>query len=179
MIKTEQLNKLFLGWKEANASYKTSFSEDGIINEELWNKAGSKRQILFLFKERNKDGGERDFRKLLNEDKNPWPTVGYWSYGLQNITDLPRFEEAVKNSKDACRSSAIVNLKKVSAKIIGQTITPHYFRHRVCTVAGNNKVNMADVQAITGIKDVKVLIVYYQHETVEGKEKILALSRLK
>lgn len=112
MIKTQQLNKLFLEWKKVRPSYGTSFSEDGIINEELWNEA--KRKIVFLFKERN--GGEGDFRELLDKDPNPWPVVGYWSYGLQNVTDLPEFKDAVENSKDACRSSAVVNLKKTPGR---------------------------------------------------------------
>jgi len=110
MSKTEELNKLFLKWKKNSPS----FSEDGIINEELWN--GADRKIVFLFKERN--GGERDFRKLLDEDPNPWPVVGYWNYGLQNITDifLPEFKKAMDNSKNACRSSAIINLKKAPGR---------------------------------------------------------------
>lgn len=110
MIKTQQLDNLFSEWKKVRPSYRTSFSEDGIINEELWD--GAKKKIVFLFKERN--GGEGDFRKLLDKDINPWPVVGYWSYGLQNVTDnyLPNFEKAQKNKKAACRSSAIVNLKK-------------------------------------------------------------------
>lgn len=118
MIKTQQLNKLFIEWENDKPSYRNSFSRDGIINEELWNKVEAKRQILFLFKERNQDGGEPDFRKLLDKDPNPWPVVGYWSYGLQNIVDnyLPNFEEAKKNSKDACKSSAIVNLKKTPGR---------------------------------------------------------------
>jgi len=70
-------------------------------------------------------------------------------------------------------------LKRVSRKIIGHEITPHYFRHRLCTVAGRNNLNIADLQAITGIKDIKVLLDYYQHTTAEGKAKVLALSNLK
>jgi len=70
-------------------------------------------------------------------------------------------------------------LKMVSRKIIGKAITPHYFRHRLCTVAAANSVPVNDIMAITGIRDVKVLLTYYQHTTVEGKTKVLALSTLK
>ena len=70
-------------------------------------------------------------------------------------------------------------LKQTSKEVIGYEITPHYFRHRLCTVAGANNMPISDVQAITGIRDIKVLLNYYQHTTAEGKAKILALSSLK
>lgn len=70
-------------------------------------------------------------------------------------------------------------LKEVSRNIIGKAITPHYFRHRLCTVAAANNVPVNDIKAITGIQDLKVLLTYYQHTTVEGKAKVLALSSLK
>lgn len=110
MLKTEQLNSLFLKWKEYKPLYKTSFSEDGIINEELWIKADIK--IMFLLKETNNYIG--DFREYVN--KGPWKAIGYWGHGLQNIADFsyPDFAEARKENsyKYFCRSSAIVNLKK-------------------------------------------------------------------
>ncbi len=70
-------------------------------------------------------------------------------------------------------------LKKVSGNIMGKTITPHYFRHRLCTIAGRMNMPINDVMAITGIRDIKVLLEYYQHTTAEGKAKILALNSLK
>ena len=69
-------------------------------------------------------------------------------------------------------------LKKVSKKVIGKEISPHWFRHRVCTIAGQKNMPPDDVRAITGIKDINVLLGYYQHSTREGREKILKLSSL-
>ena len=70
-------------------------------------------------------------------------------------------------------------LKKISKQILGMEITPHYFRHRLCTVASRNNISIADLQGITGIRDIKVLLQYYQHATPIGKQKVLELSKLK
>ncbi len=69
-------------------------------------------------------------------------------------------------------------LKKASKEVLGYEITPHYFRHRFCTIMGRSGIPIADVMAITGIKDTKVLLNYYTHSTQQGKEKVLEQSRL-
>jgi len=116
MTKTEKLNKLFLEWKKTKSIYHTDFARDGIIDEELWNKAEPK--VLFLLKEPNKPTD--DLRDLIREGGGPWPNLRYWNYALQSIKSHsvpPDFREAVEakeNSNDSCNGIAIVNLKKSS-----------------------------------------------------------------
>ena len=69
-------------------------------------------------------------------------------------------------------------LKKVSKATTGMTITPHYFRHRFLTECGKVNVPLVDVMAISGIKDVDVLVKYYSHSTEEGQAKVLEVSRV-
>lgn len=68
-------------------------------------------------------------------------------------------------------------LKATSQKVIGIAITPHYFRHRFVTECGKANMAIADVKAITGIKDNEVLLSYYSHSTTEGQKKIFAITR--
>ncbi len=116
MSKTEQLNNLFAKWRE---EYKgKEFAEDGIIDEECWNKAV--KRILLVMKESNDYAS--DLRALGNKD--PWRVEGYWSYGLQN-TDrqtIPSFPLAYDdlNWKTAFRSSAVTNLKKAPGGSVAQ-----------------------------------------------------------
>jgi len=69
-------------------------------------------------------------------------------------------------------------LKRVSKAVIGLEITPHYFRHRFLTECGKANVPLVDVMAISGIKDVDVLVKYYSHSTEEGQLKVLEVSRI-
>jgi len=69
-------------------------------------------------------------------------------------------------------------LKRVSKKVIGIEITPHYFRHRFLTECGKASVPIVDVMAISGIKDINVIVKYYSHSTEEGQEKVLEVSRV-
>jgi integrase len=70
-------------------------------------------------------------------------------------------------------------LKMASRQMIGIAITPHYFRHRFLTRCASNKgVPMADAMSIAGIKDIKVILKYYAHISVEGQDKVLAASRI-
>jgi integrase len=62
--------------------------------------------------------------------------------------------------------------------VIGITITPHYFRHRFFTECGKANVPLADVKAISGIKDIQVLLNYYSHTTNEGQDKVLDVTRV-
>jgi len=61
---------------------------------------------------------------------------------------------------------------------IGNKITPHYFRHRFFTECGKANVPIADVKAISGIKDTQVLLEFYSHSTAEGQDKVLAITSL-
>ena len=61
---------------------------------------------------------------------------------------------------------------------VGCKVTPHYFRHRFFTECGKANVPMVDVKAISGIKDNNVLLQHYLHSTVEGQDKVLAVTGL-
>lgn len=69
-------------------------------------------------------------------------------------------------------------LKRVSRQILGVEITPHYFRHRFLTECGKANVPIVDVMAISGIKDINVIVKYYSHSTDEGQAKVLEVSRI-
>ena len=102
-------------------SHDEKFIKDGIINIEYWGK--TQENILFLLKEINLAPGswsatrpldvQRDFRKTANEA--PWKEIGQWAYGILNRKNQPPFDEAnnKNNRNKACRSVAIVNLKKI------------------------------------------------------------------
>lgn len=78
-----------------------------------------------------------------------------------------------------CTSDKIYEyLRRVSEEVIGVSITPHYFRHRFFTESARANVSQADVMAIAGLKDVKVLIEYYSHSTEEGQQKVFDVARL-
>ncbi len=70
------------------------------------------------------------------------------------------------------------HLKKASRQILGVEITPHYFRHRFLTECGKANVPIVDVMAISGIKDINVIVNYYSHSTEEGQAKVLEVSRV-
>ncbi len=73
-------------------------------------------------------------------------------------------------------------LKKTAAVYlgheIGNKITPHYFRHRYFTECGKANLPIADVKAISGIKDIQVLLEFYSHSTTDGQDKVLGATRL-
>ena len=75
-----------------------------------------------------------------------------------------------------------VYLKKVAIEYfgdgMGNKITPHYFRHRFFTECGKANLPIADVRAISGIKDLQVLLEFYSHSTTEGQDKVLGATRL-
>ena len=99
-----------------------NFIKDGIVNISYWDRAPDK--ILFFLKELNMAPGswsatrppeiQRDFRKTV--DEHPWKTVGQWAYGILNRRTMKAFYEANQedNYSSACRSVAIVNLKKIA-----------------------------------------------------------------
>ena len=45
------------------------------------------------------------------------------------------------------------------------------------TECGKANVPLADVKAISGIKDVQVLLEFYSHTTNEGQDKVLEVTR--
>jgi len=69
-------------------------------------------------------------------------------------------------------------LKRVSRRFLGVEITPHYFRHRFLTECGKVNVPIVDVMAISGVKDINVIVNYYSHSTEEGQAKVLEVSRI-
>ncbi len=69
-------------------------------------------------------------------------------------------------------------LKRVSSQVIGTEISPHYFRHRFLTECGKANVPIVDVMAISGIKDINVIVKHYSHSTDEGQAKVLGITAL-
>ena len=70
-------------------------------------------------------------------------------------------------------------IKLVSKDVLGVEITPHYFRHRFITECAKEQLPYADVMAISGLKDMKVLIEYYSHTTSSGQAKVLAKTSIR
>lgn len=69
-------------------------------------------------------------------------------------------------------------LGKVTEGMFQVRITAHYFRHRFCTETCKAKLPLVDIQAICGIKDVKILINNYCHSSVEGQASVLEKTRV-
>ena len=70
------------------------------------------------------------------------------------------------------------HLKRASRRVLGFEITPHYFRHRFLTESGKANMPIVDVMAISGIKDINVIVKYYSHSTDEGQSNVLKASRI-
>jgi len=113
--KNQLLNKLFLVWKK-NYSESENFVKDGIVNEELFDKARTK--ILFITKEPNDPKQEgTDFREWWNEGV--YYSFSYriaeWSYGILNDF-IPYDNIWIKNDDSralqAIQSIAFMNVKK-------------------------------------------------------------------
>ncbi len=108
-IKTEKLKELFKEWK---LRYEQGdFIEDGIIDEDRWDKALAK--VLFLAKETSDDPGDY-LARIRNEKAAGWDVAGAWAYAVQNVKLNPSYSEARKpeNWSQAFLSSALLNLKK-------------------------------------------------------------------
>jgi len=69
-------------------------------------------------------------------------------------------------------------LKQASAKVCGESITPHYFRHRFFTECCNKNVPMKAAMAVSGLKDIKVLMGYYSHATEEGNIQVFNATKI-
>lgn len=103
------------------------------------------------------EGLERHIRSALSNNKTKW----LFPNRLGNRCTPNRFRDY---------------LKKVSGNIIGIEITPHYFRHRLCTEAGKNNISIADVQKMTGITDINTLLKFYQHSNEAGQKQVLSIT---
>jgi len=64
-------------------------------------------------------------------------------------------------------------LGSMSEDLLKVRITSHYFRHRFCTECGKSNLPPVDVMAISGLRDVNILLKYYSHSTKEGLSKVL------
>lgn len=126
MTTTELLDKLFEEWRSKYSCYKNRFVKDGVVNEYSWHH-DAKKKVLFLLKETNDKYYQKlpldkrnlyrdDIRRML--DDKPWREIGYFGYGLQNTTSsyIPKFEAAKINVAEACKQSAVMNLKKLPGK---------------------------------------------------------------
>ncbi|MFH1656033.1 MAG: site-specific integrase [Candidatus Omnitrophota bacterium] len=69
-------------------------------------------------------------------------------------------------------------LKMASKQILETEVTPHYFRHRFLTECGKANVPIVDVMAISGIKDINVIVNHYSHSTDDGQTKVLEVSKI-
>lgn len=69
-------------------------------------------------------------------------------------------------------------LGTLSEDLLKVRITSHYFRHRFCTECGKANMPIADVMAVSGIRDAKILTEYYSHSTTAGQAKVLDTMRL-
>jgi integrase len=83
-----------------------------------------------------------------------------------------------QNGKKCSGDGIYEYLKKVSQEIIGVSVTPHYFRHRFITECAKANVPIADVKAVSGIKDNNVLLEHYSHSTEEGQRQVLGIMKL-
>jgi len=67
-------------------------------------------------------------------------------------------------------------LKTKSQQILGEGITNHYFRHRFLTKCGQARIPWSEISKISGLKDQKVYMDYYDHSSQEGQRKVFALT---
>jgi len=112
--KNKKLDDLFKEWVERTPEYKGNFTNDGIIDEQLYLK--TKLKILFITKEPNKpkkSGG--DFREWLNQELvgSFSYRIAEWSYGILN--NFPPYDKIWKKNStalEAIKRIAFMNVKK-------------------------------------------------------------------
>lgn len=112
-------------WKERHQNKGLNkFIYDGIVNENLWEKA-EKRITLFLKEAYLKeDVSEGNLCRSLNKWTvwKMWRTVSDWIYALQNVTvkSIPAYHSFNFNDNDTSservRSISVVNIKKSEGK---------------------------------------------------------------
>ena len=67
-------------------------------------------------------------------------------------------------------------LSKISPKVIGVYITPHFFDKRFQTISHRDGLNK-DAMAMAGRKNVSIALKYYVETTPEGQKKVLEKNR--
>ncbi len=119
--KNEQLNQLFDSWETEVGEYTSKFVRDGIIYEDLFEKASPK--ILFMMKEpNNPDQKSGDFRKWWKDElKGSFDIrLAEWSYGLLN--NFPPYDSIWMSGHQAALNSihkiAFMNIKKSGGKSV-------------------------------------------------------------
>jgi hypothetical protein len=161
MTKTSLLTKHFAKWQTLSAIPETHFHKDGIINEDLWDKAGVK--LCFLMKEPNnpqKEGwkGAFDFREWwMEEVKFKFSrTLSQWAAGVQ--LGFPALEQLhYTQTHAALRASALVNVKKTGGggSSVLSELLPHAIRDKDLVL---EQLRIIDPQVIIlGLSDPPVL----------------------
>lgn len=119
MTKTAELDRLFKEWEQNIPEYQRKFVSDGIINEELYNKANKK--ILFIAKDPDDPDQKEswDFRELWNQEfKNTFThRLAEWAYGVLN--DFPDYKTVCNDRPKlicALQSIAFMNVKKIGGR---------------------------------------------------------------
>lgn len=109
------IDELFRLWKAARPEY-TDFSDDGILDEKLWE--GESPKIAFILKESN-DGfceirGHSPYDPKGGNARQFWRNLNMWSYTVKKRFnhETPGFEEAVACKDALVGHIAYVNLKK-------------------------------------------------------------------
>ena len=118
--------------------------------------------------------GEKAPIKRLSEDLRNVVRQAYVLGSKHKTTHL----FCTRLGRKCSRNSVRVYLKKISGKIIGTEITPHYFRHRFLTECGKKGVPIVDAMEMAGIKDIKVVTAYYAHSTDTGMDKVLEATAI-
>ena len=67
-------------------------------------------------------------------------------------------------------------LSKVSVKVVGVKITPHFFRKKFLTSSNRGGLNR-DSMAMANIKNVSVMMKHYVETSAEGQTKLLEKNR--
>ena len=116
--RTHKLNLLFEKFAKDVPEYKSRFTKDGIINEQLYNETTPK--ILFIGKEpNNPEGTIGDFREDWNLGVSYTfaRRIAEWSYGI--INSFPEFDTIVTQPgslEKSLKQIAFMNIKKSGGK---------------------------------------------------------------
>jgi len=82
-----------------------------------------------------------------------------------------------RNSRKHHADHYTAYLKKTSEKVLGRSISPHFFRHAFISEMKGRGHSDRDIMAITGHKDIGSFQIY-QHATSEGTKEVLKRSKL-
>jgi hypothetical protein len=127
-----ELDKLFDEWQQSDPRYREKFIRDGIVNENLFQKAELK--ILFLVKDANDPSqGQWNLADYLDKrlSQNFSIRIAEWAYGILN--DFPPIDTATPELlHSALRSVAVMNIKKIGggARAKYEEIAQHAQRDR-------------------------------------------------